>query len=483
MRVLYTFLCMFVIPIASFGLLLPNRFEIRSDNGFFLYDPADQQKKIESNRTVLVLEKRGDDVFINDKKYIRKRLAVIPRQGYMVVGEKKQKTPFVIDCTQPFAHHTKKSHGDAPEHIATQGRYKKPFYNVRVLLAEGAVHDKAEFTVTANNDCVIFNPHDHQKKIQKVGKTVVVKADGSSLYVNGKKYHSHKVMVRSPMHCIHFQDKLYQGVMLFVLHGGSLYVINCLDLEEYVCAVLRTESWPGWPLEVNKVFAIMCRTYAIATIEQSRRAKKLYDIINTNKHQTYSGYHTSADLKQAVQETKGVFLAYHHKPIMAMFDSCCGGIVPAQVEGVVAFDHAPYLARNYPCIYCKQCKIYQWEKEYPIDQFITILQNAGYPVDTLKSIKIKKRDKAGLTQEVVITTKKGASYLLQGKTVYSLLKEVKSFCFSMKKRGNSILVQGKGYGHHIGLCQWGAREMVRDHWDHRRILQFYYPRTTFMQLG
>jgi len=71
---------------------------------------------------------------------------------------------------------------------------------------------------------------------------------------------------------------------------------------------------------------------------------------------------------------------------------------------------------------------------------------------------------------------------VSGKKLYSMLKDIKSFCFNIQKKADKIVFNGRGYGHHIGLCQWGAREMVRDGWDYKKILRFYYPSTNFMRL-
>jgi len=60
---------------------------------------------------------------------------------------------------------------------------------------------------------------------------------------------------------------------------------------------------------------------------------------------------------------------------------------------------------------------------------------------------------------------------------------MKSRCFTLQKNGTEFIATGRGYGHHMGLCQWGAREMVRGGWQHKEILEFYYPGTTFMCLG
>ena len=82
------------------------------------------------------------------------------------------------------------------------------------------------------------------------------------------------------------------------------------------------------PLEVNKAFAIASRSYALVKYLEGAKSKKPYHIKNTNVHQTYNGFHTNPVLIQAVKETSGVILTYDKKPILAMFDCCCGDVIP-----------------------------------------------------------------------------------------------------------------------------------------------------------
>lgn len=72
--------------------------------------------------------------------------------------------------------------------------------------------------------------------------------------------------------------------------------------------------------------------------------------------------------------------------------------------------------------------------------------------------------------------------IISGEKMYSVFKEIKSFYFNVSKKGEKILFTGRGYGHHRGLCQWGAHEMVRHGWNHEKILEFYYPGTEFAKL-
>ena len=99
----------------------------------------------------------------------------------------------------------------------------------------------------------------------------------------------------------------------------------------------------------------------------------------------------------------------------------------------------------------------------------------------LSDIHVTKKDKAGLVMDVMIKNAKH-TIIIPGKKLYSLMQEVKSFYFDVHKKSGKIMFTGRGFGHHIGLCQWGARYMVRDGWDYKSILRFYYPGAYFMHL-
>ena len=77
--------------------------------------------------------------------------------------------------------------------------------------------------------------------------------------------------------------------------------------------------------------------------------------------------------------------------------------------------------------------------------------------------------------------KAGHDYLVRVSNNYNLSPSA-STIFTIKKEKDTFTLNGRGYGHHLGLCQWGAREMVRDGWDYRRILKFYYPGITFKKI-
>ncbi len=277
---------------------------------------------------------------------------------------------------------------------------------------------------------------------------------------------------------IAFEKNEYVGFFEITVSDGFVHVINVIDLEEYVASVLRSEGWPGWPLEFYKVQAVVSRSYAVVKMQQAKKRKRLYHIRNTNVHQTYNGWHDSTVLRQAVEQTRGLVLGYDGEPVEACFDACCGGIVPKKMSGW-DFVKAPHLARPYACTYCRSCRLYRWQATYPLAELSAIVRREFPHVGTVRDIKITRKDKAGIVQELTVRGSH-STVTITGKQWYLMLKEAKSFCFTVQKKGKFIILNGRGYGHQIGLCQWGAREMIRQHHNYKAILRYYYPRTVLM---
>lgn len=309
-------------------------------------------------------------------------------------------------------------------------------------------------------------------------KTLSIVAHKTFFIINGKRIDAPTLCIQSLDGIVGFENNRYKGDFYAILDNSHCYLINNIDVEEYIYCVLKSESWPGWPLEVNKAFAIACRSYVLAKMHENKR--KLFHIKNSNIHQTYQGDHSTQRLREAVHQTQGLIMTHQKKPIVAMFDCCCGGIIPAHIDSIDA-KRVPYLARTQVCTYCQSCKLFNWTFECSTAQLQKVLEENKHNVGTLKDILIIDKDKAGVIKKVLI---KGSrkTVTLEGRQIYSLLPPIKSFSYDIKKEKNAIYFNGKGYGHHLGICQWGARAMIDHGFDHREILQFYYPGTLLMKL-
>ncbi|MFC1842822.1 SpoIID/LytB domain-containing protein [Candidatus Dependentiae bacterium] len=384
-----------------------------------------------------------------------------------------------------------------------KGMHDQKNYCVRVLLYEGAFRSFSGdlpggnhgsiagcnhcdyWEVESQNGFLVSDGTKDSKVFFCKSNKITINVRDNFIYLNNKKYLKKQVKISPKNGDLLFNAHYYQGNFILYLEDNKLSLVNKLDLEDYVYAVLRSESWPGWPLEVNKVFAIAIRTYVAKRVQGAKKSNRFYHIKNDNRHQTYRGYkymkRNDLLLSGAVSKTRGIILTYRGDIIDPLYDSCCGSVITEHIENKINFEKAPYLARDYACNYCRKCSLYKWQVSYTLVDLENLLSQACPHIKNIKSIWVSKKDKAGLVKEIKVKCAR-RMYKITGEKLYSLLKEVKSFCFSLKKRGGAITITGKGYGHHIGLCQWGARQMVRELFDYKQILSFYYPGTSLVRL-
>lgn len=466
---------------------------MQTQKGFVLVLPHDERKEnLESNRLVITVN--NGKLFLNDKKVKSDRVIIWPQvggfnfqgieyKGSLALAHKDNQlviTHYDACATQEYAKlwhdsmQDKKS-AQVAEHEAT----KK--FTVRVMLDERQDLWYQSWKLKCDKGFMLGDPHDTSKKIHyPITDIEIYINDSGEIYINNKKMYQDQLYIMPLAPEAACNDKTYNGTFWILSDDESHKLINCLHIEDYVASVLYTESWPGWSLEVNKAFAIASRTYVIAMVQSAATSKRPYHVKNTNVHQTYQGVHNTQVFKDAVEHTKGLFLSYKDQPITAMFDACCGGIIPAKMRSVDSAKF-PYLARKKACEYCKDSRVYAWQVTYPIHELEESLKKEFGSLRRLRDVRITQKDDAGIVHELGLYGK--TAHRLPGKKAYSLLgKDIRSFCYTVRKQGNNIIFKGRGLGHHIGLCQWGAKAMVDDGYDHASVLAFYYPGTKLMRL-
>ncbi len=356
-------------------------------------------------------------------------------------------------------------------------------HQVRVLLAE--LPDTTPILFEAKQGFTLGDAKGETVTVDFPDQKLIITAKNGKLFINDKCCSIPHLRIDSLHGDITFNGNSYGGFFYVVVCCNTLLVINSIELEEYVGCVLCWESWPGWPLEVNKAFAITCRTYAVRRLQENRtsKKKKLYDIKATNIHQTYKGSHSLSIIDQAIQETEGIIMIYDNQPIEAMYDSCCGGIIPADLQSLKKCD-APYLKRSYACNYCSNAKkLYTWKARYTVSEFEELLHAMFGKKYTIKKIGKTQFDKAGVLTSISFQTNRG-TLTLTAKQMYSLCKDIKSMCYKVAIQDSMIIIsEGKGFGHHKGLCQWGSRQLEREGWSADEMLLFYYPGITFKKIG
>lgn len=471
---------------------------IFSDTGFIIFETVmGKEYPMPATKTILLKSSEGKRWRINGALCAHRSLRIYPREGFLrcngVLGaavnvgfslEGEQRIAIIDTADRESGQKVLFKPVGIFAKIGPLFKKRSSLPRVRVLLEERKKSTPVMWTVQSDQGFIVGDCSGRKTKRRHIScaSTLDIALRRGYWYIAGKRYLGKQIVVIPNEGYLTFGPNRYKGALFLVQDKDRAMLINSLSIEDYLYGVLRTEAWPGWPLEVNKVLAITSRTYALSMIRTACKKNALYHIKNTNEHQTYGGVHTCKIAKQAVDETRGIILAYGGEPIVAMFDACCGGLIPTHIEGIDnLFKQAPYLARDYACTHCKRCKIYTWRVSYQLRELESLFKKHMPTLSDLRTVFVHKKDKAGVVQEVTCIAGKSSLKIAKNK-FYSMLAAVKSFCFSVTKESDAIIIDGRGYGHHLGLCQWGAREMVRDGWDYKRILDFYFPGVHYMRL-
>lgn len=326
-------------------------------------------------------------------------------------------------------------------------------------------------------------------------------AHDGCLMINGRRLLSDYIKIESTQGPIKWGKYTYNGSFYVIRQADTYSLINCIELEEYVESGLRWEMLPGWPAATLEAGAIAYRTYAVNTLTQKRLARRNsvderydpacdYDIGSTWMHQVYRGVHTCQSIRDAVEKTRGLIIAFDSKPISAMYHACCGGSIPSKRTGI-DFNAYPYLSRAYPCRHCKKFKCFSWKYSCSLGKLSARLAPVIGKESSSKTASVKKgitdvaintRDAAGFVRSIVVRVGQ-RRVVIPTSTVRELIGEIKSGTFVIKKKGKCISFEGKGFGHQLGFCQWGACGLGQQGWGCSEILHFYYPKTVILNLS
>jgi stage II sporulation protein D len=275
---------------------------------------------------------------------------------------------------------------------------------------------------------------------------------------------------------LRFNGREYPAVVDLIRNGEGLAVVNEVPFEEYLVGVLRAETSEKWPLEALRAQAIAARTYA--AYHRLLSGAKAYHLIASTAHQQYVGrVPASSPIWGAVRETAGQVLRWEGDVFPAFYHTESGGYTedPRTV----------FAARNMPGLKAVRCEFsagsphFHWSFEVRLAEVTETLRKHDIAVGGVTSIEITERTPSLRASTVTVHGARGSVRLL-GNDLRRMLgyDRLKSTMFAVAISGDSARFSGRGYGHGIGMCQWGAKGMAEAGYTARQILDFYYPGTT-----
>jgi stage II sporulation protein D len=274
-------------------------------------------------------------------------------------------------------------------------------------------------------------------------------------------------------------ERAFRGEVTFIrTPDNHITVVNDINVEDYIKGVLFHEVSHHWPMEALKAQAVAARTYALYSINP---ASKPYDVTNDIYSQVYGGRDSEryrTDL--AVDYTRGQVLTYDDKIIPAYFHATCGGMTEDARELWNVADIPPL--RGVPCPFCQASPHMYWKKNFRLRDIQDALNLHGYKAGAINDISIVDRDRSDRIGHLKITQKNGQELVIKGKDFRDLMgpNVLMSNNYEITMRGYYVDIAGKGWGHGVGMCQWGALGMARQQFNYKQILAYYYPQSVLM---
>jgi len=325
-------------------------------------------------------------------------------------------------------------------------------------------------TVVSSAGLIVQAPND---TVDATGQ-IIMEAGPSGLTVDGQLLRSNRLEVRGRDGELTINGLTVGGRVIVKRQNGKLLAINEVPLEDYVKGVVPSEMSAAWHPEALKVQAIATRTYALYKMRQN--ARKDFDVLASIKDQVYlyRGRAAAAGAAaRAVNDTRDLVLAYRDEPILAVFSSTAAG----QTEdawNVWAVD-MPYL-KGVECPFDLNSPWYQWRTDIALPMLEQRLRDEGFPVGIIASLAPATYTKAGRVIQVRILHSGGELYVkgddLRRVLGYTVLPSTQ---FDFDIVGIQVQFAGRGNGHGVGLCQWGAKELAERGYSAETILRYYYP--------
>jgi stage II sporulation protein D len=272
--------------------------------------------------------------------------------------------------------------------------------------------------------------------------------------------------------------RAYRGTLVLSAESShALRVVNTVSMPDYLRGVLGGEMPSSWPLEALKCQAVAARTYVVA--RKQTRTKAPFDVYDDTRSQVYVGVpNTGATaLCKAVEETSGLVLAFEGSVLTAFFHSTCGGRT-ADVEEVFGKGGAAPL-QGVLCGNCQDSKYYRWSTVFTAKDLSRLLGLSG-----VTSIVLMEKTPSGRCREVTVRHARGETRLTGTALRQALGPEaLRSTAFSVEPQDGGSRFQGSGWGHGVGMCQWGARGLARKGVGFAEILAHYYPQSELLPLS
>lgn len=334
-----------------------------------------------------------------------------------------------------------------------------------------AIGDRlSQVTVGSSTPAVVKNMAGQGVGQIPQGRSVVVTPDGGGVRLADWRGQAFWVEPTNGGY-VFIKDSWYRGRVLVVPTEGGITAVNWVDIEAYLYGVVGSEMPASWPQEALKAQAVAARSYAL--YRRDRTQHQLFDVGGTTAHQVYKGLAAEApSVQAAVNATQGQVITHGGRVIEAVFHSSSGGHTENSED--IWQRPSPYLRGV--ADFDQEAPVFQWSETFSAQQLAQRITGIGH----LQSVATERATPRGRIVSIRLQGTQG-SRTLTGVELRQALG-LRSTLISFNIAGDTIRVDGRGYGHGLGMSQWGARGLAARGHNYQQILTHYYQGTAFANL-
>jgi stage II sporulation protein D len=297
----------------------------------------------------------------------------------------------------------------------------------------------------------------------------------------------------------------FAGAVAFSNQNGALRIVVTQKTEDATAAIVASEMSGVRLGEALRAMAVVVRSYLVA--HAGRHAAEGYDFCDSTHCQLYFGessesvgdiaspdlrhvFDLSAEATQATAATAGEILACDGAPLAGYFTASCGGRTAAATDAFGdGSETTAHGDAGVVCEWCKNAKFHRWRRTVNAAAVARTLSGewGGRPPERA-SLQVARRTAAGLVAAVALSDGR-RTVVVPNARFRSLVGRtfgwnvVLSNVFTLERRGDDLMIEGRGFGHQVGLCVEGAVAQARAGRRQRNIVNFYFPQAAIVRCG
>ena len=349
---------------------------------------------------------------------------------------------------------------------------------IRVALIDGA-----QFVEIGVGDAVtVLDPNPRRLLFSLPGPRIlrIIPSGPGLVMVGAPRVDQSRVRLEARRGPLRVGTRDYIGALEIWRQGDALLLVDEVPMEEYIAGTVRGEASERWPMEALRALAVVARTYAV--FQQGRAAGKPYHVVAGTQDQNFSGWVTEGSpARDAALGTAGQVLTWQGRVFPAFHHSDSGGFTePAQ--NVFSGDGVPPL-EGVRDEFSMESPNYTWTVTVPLAVIGERLRKGGVDVGQVTGLTVLERSPSFRVARLLVESSRGTASL-RGADFRRLIgyDALKSTLFVPVPQDGVVRFEGRGWGHGVGLSQYGAKGMADRGYAYPQILEHYFPGTVLATL-